>query len=146
MKIAISACLLGKKCRYDASDNKNEILLEKLQDDTLISFCPEDYAFGSPRPTMDLIRTAIGDKAISNETGKDLSIPVVDYADTFFNVHSEIDLVIGKDRSPSCGVCSAKLYDEKKNLLSASEAGLMIKEAEKRNILCIDAEKYGEEL
>jgi len=41
-----------------------------------------------------------------------------------------------------CGVCSSKLYDENKELLSKSEAGLMTQEAQKRNILCIDAEKY----
>ena len=144
-KIAISACLLGEACRYDATDNKNATLLEQLQADKLIPFCPEDFAFGSPRPTMDLIRTSSGDKALSNETGEDLSPPVLDYAQNFFNAHPEIDLVIGKDRSPSCGVCSAKLYDEEKNLLSTSEAGLMIKEANKRNIPCIDAEKYGEQ-
>jgi uncharacterized protein YbbK (DUF523 family) len=142
MKIAISACLLGEKCRYDGSDNKSEILLEKLQDDTLISFCPEDDAFGSPRPTMDLVRTSTGDKAISNETGEDLSAPVVDYANTFFNTYPDIDMFIGKDRSPSCGVCSAKLYDEKKNLLSSSEAGFMAKEALRRGITAVDAEEY----
>ena len=142
--IAISACLLGNKCRYDATDNKNDLLLKQLEGKKLIPFCPEDFAFGSPRPTMDLIRTDFGDKALSNETGEDLSPPVLDYAHTFFNAHPEIDLVIGKDRSPSCGVCSAKLYDEEKNLLSSSEAGLMIKEAKKQNIPCIDAEKYGE--
>jgi len=143
--IAISACLLGNKCRYDATDNKNDLLLKQLEGKKLIPFCPEDFAFGSPRPTMDLIRTDFGDKAISNETGEDLSPPVLDYAHSFFNAHPEIDLVIGKDRSPSCGVCSAKLYDEEKNLLSTTEAGLMIKEANKRNIPCIDAEKYGEQ-
>ena len=143
-KIAISACLLGEACRYDATDNKNAKLLEQLKEDTLIPFCPEDFAFGSPRPTMDLIRTDTGDKAISNMSGEDLSLPVVDYAKTFFETHPDIDLVIGKDRSPSCGVCSAKLYDEKRKLLSSTEAGLMMKEAQKRNIPCIDAEKYGE--
>jgi uncharacterized protein YbbK (DUF523 family) len=142
MKIAISACLLGEKCRYDGSDNKSEILLEKLQDDTLISFCPEDDAFGSPRPTMDLVCTSTGYKAISNETGEDLSAPVVDYANTFFNTYPDIDMFIGKDRSPSCGVCSAKLYDKKKNLLSSSEAGLMAKEALRRGITAVDAEEY----
>jgi len=140
--IAISACLLGEKCRYDATDNKNDVLIEQLQGDRLIPFCPEEYAFGTPRPTMDLIRTSHGDKAISNETGEDLSTPVIDYAHTFFDAHPDIDLVIGKDRSPSCGVCSSKLYDEEKNLLSYQEAGLMMKEAQRRNISCIDAEKY----
>ena len=141
-KIAISACLLGQKCRYDASDNKDENLLDSLKDTQLIPFCPEDHAFGTPRPTMDLVQTKEGDKAISNETGRDLSKPVEHYATMFFNTHPDIDLVIGKDRSPSCGVCSARLYDEEKNLLSSTEAGLMIKEAQKRNINCVDAEMY----
>lgn len=141
-KIAISACLLGKACRYDASDNRNEALLNKLKRHTLIPFCPEDYAFGSPRPTMDLVRTIQGDKAISNKTGEDLTAPVVGYAKDFFDIHKQIDLFIGKDRSPSCGVYSAKLYDTDKNLLSTTEAGLMSKEALERNIECIDAESY----
>lgn len=140
--VAISACLLGQKCRYDASDNKNEILLAQLTGVKLIPFCPEDHAFGSPRPTMDLVRTAQGDKALSNATRKDLSSPVIQYAIDFFDAYSGIDLLIGKDRSPSCGVCSAKLYDEEKNLLSSSEAGLMVKEAKKRHIRCMDAEEF----
>jgi len=140
--IAISACLLGEPCRYDATDNKNETLLDQLDEHTLIPFCPEDYAFGSPRPTMDLVRTAQGDKAISNKTGQDLTLPVAGYAEAFFDTHTQIDLFIGKDRSPSCGVCSARLYDKKKNLLSSNEAGLMAKEALRRNIDCIDAEDF----
>lgn len=144
--IAISACLLGEKCRYDATDNKNSNLLAQLEGDNLIPFCPEDDAFGSPRPTMDLIGSSDAYRAISNETGEDLSSPVLTYANHFFDTHSNIDLFIGKDRSPSCGVCSGKRYDEEKNLLSSSEAGLMAKEALKRNIKCIDAEKYGETL
>ncbi|CAA6818579.1 MAG: COG1683: Uncharacterized conserved protein / FIG143828: Hypothetical protein YbgA [uncultured Sulfurovum sp.] len=140
--VAISACLLGNKCRYDAKDNKNEDLLEKLEGHTLISFCPEEHAFGTPRPTMDLVAYEEGNKAISNESGVDLSAPVQTYAQNFFDTHTNIDLFIGKDRSPSCGVCSAKLYDKEKNLLSTNEAGLMAKEALERGIVCVDAEAY----
>jgi uncharacterized protein YbbK (DUF523 family) len=108
---------------YDATDNKNEELLKKLENHELISFCPEDHAFGSPRPTMDLIKTEQGIKAISNKTGRDLSVAIEGYAKTFFDKHVDIDLFIGKDRSPSCGVCSARLYDHEKNLLSMKETG-----------------------
>ena len=142
MKIAISACLLGEKCRYDASDNRDELLLSKLKGSELISFCPEDYAFGSPRPTMDLVKTKSGVRAISNETAEDLSPAIEEYAKEFFNTHGNFDLFVGKDRSPSCGVCSARLYDTKKNLLSSDEAGLMAKEAKKRGIKSVDAEDY----
>ncbi len=141
-KIAISACLVGEQCRYDATDNYNAELMSKLEGYELISFCPEDHAFGSPRPTMDLIQTQLGIKAISNLTGNNLSAPVEDYAKTFFDKHTDIDLFIGKDRSPSCGVCSAKLYDQEKNLLSDKEAGLMAKEAKIRGIRSLDAEDF----
>ncbi len=141
-KIAISACLLGEKCRYDATDNKDIDLLAKLEGADLIPFCPEDFAFGSPRPTMDLVRTQQGDRALSNLTGEDLSTSIIQYATVFFDTHPDVDLFIGKDRSPSCGVCSARLYDQEKNLLSSEEAGLMAKEAKKRNINCVDAEDF----
>jgi len=141
-KVAISACLLGEKCRYDATDNYDAVLLKKLEGVERIPFCPEDHAFGSPRPTMDLIQTEQGQKVISNLTGIDLSVPIKQYATAFFDMHPDIDLFIGKDRSPSCGVCSAKLYDQEKNLISTKETGFMAKEAKKRGIEAIDAEKY----
>lgn len=141
-KVAISACLLGEACRYDGTDNRNDLLVGKLKGCELILFCPEDEAFGTPRPTMDLIETREGIRAISNETGKDLSAPVEAYAKRFFDSHGDIDLFIGKDRSPSCGVCCAKLYDEHKVLISEKEAGIMAKEAIKRSIEAVDAEAY----
>lgn len=141
-KVAISACLLGEKCRYDATDNYDAVLLKKLEGVERISFCPEDHAFGSPRPTMDLIQTELGIKAISNLTGDDLSTPVEQYAREFFDKHTDIDLFIGKDRSPSCGVCSAKLYDQEKHLISDKGTGLMAKEARIRGIRSLDAEDF----
>jgi len=145
-RIAISACLLGKACRYDGTDNRNDLLLEQLKGCELIPFCPEDDAFGTPRPTMDLIDKEEGIRAISNETGEDLSAAVEAYAKDFFDSYDDVDLFIGKDRSPSCGVCSAKLYGEHKVLLSDKAAGLMAKEAMRRGIEAIDAEAYIEKV
>jgi uncharacterized protein YbbK (DUF523 family) len=54
----------------------------------------------------------------------------------------DIEIFIGKDRSPSCGVCSAKLYSENGDLISSKEAGVMAKEALKRKIASFDAEGY----
>ncbi|MEA3418450.1 MAG: DUF523 domain-containing protein [Campylobacterota bacterium] len=145
-KVAISACLMGQKCRYDATDNRDVRLLGKLEGYELVPFCPEDHAFGSPRPTMDLIETEQGVKAISNLTGADLSPPVQRYAKIFFDNHPDIDLYIGKDRSPSCGVCSARLYDREKHLLNSAGVGLMSAEARKRGIESWDAEEYLEDI
>ncbi len=141
-KVAISACLLGRTCRYDGRENRDSILLEKLESEELIPFCPEDFCYGTPRPTMDLVETQQGVRALSNLIGADLSAPIIAYAEAFFDTHPDIDLLIGKDRSPSCGVCSARLYDREKNLLSDEATGLMVKVAKAKGIECWDAESY----
>jgi len=141
-KISISSCLLGCNCRYDASHNLNQMLLERLDEYELIPFCPEDYAFGSPRPTMDLIKEEKDISAVSNATQKNLSQAIFNYAKAFFDQNPAIELFIGKDRSPSCGVKSAKVYDKEKNLLHTEGTGLMAQVAKERGIECWDAEEY----
>ncbi len=142
MKVAISACLLGNKCRYDGSENYDPKLIGKLQGCELIPFCPEDFCYGTPRPTMDLIDKDGEIKAISNLTKADLTPPIKEYAKAFFDSNPEIELFIGKDRSPSCGVCSARLYNEKKELISSNATGIMAQEAIDRGIKAVDAEEY----
>ncbi|HIP41927.1 MAG TPA: DUF523 domain-containing protein [Campylobacterales bacterium] len=141
-KVALSACLMGHSCRYDASDNLNETLLKKLSLYKIIPFCPEDDAFGSPRPTMDLIENGQTIEAISNKTNENLSLPITLYAQNFFNQHPDIKLFIGKDRSPSCGVCSAKIYNQNRDLIATNGTGLMAQEALKRGITSWDSELY----
>ncbi len=145
-KIAVSACLLGDACRYDGTDNRSDLLLSLLEEEEIVSFCPEDFAFGTPRPTMDLVDTPQGIRAVSNATGEDLSEPVTAYAKRFFDRHNDIDLFIGKDRSPSCGVCSAKCYDRQHRLISTQCMGLMAAEAKRRKIPAWDAEDYIKDL
>jgi len=141
-KVAISACLLGRECRYDATSNYNKELLDLLNGYELIAFCPEDYAFGSPRPTMDLISVNGSIEARSNKTGENLSPAITEYAQNFFETHPNIELYIGKDRSPSCGVCTAKIYDSEKSLLVENGTGLMSQQAVDSGIECWDAKVF----
>jgi len=144
-KVAVSACLLGNRCRYDGRENSMPELLALLEDAQIVAFCPEDFAFGTPRPTMDLVQTAKGVRALSNLSGADLSPPVQAYADAFFDTHPDIDLFIGKDRSPSCGVQSARLYDRDKRLITDEATGLMAARAIKKGIESVDAEAFVQE-
>lgn len=140
-KVALSACLLGCSCRYDAKHNLNKALLGLLSSYEIIPFCPEDHCFGTPRPTMDLIQKEEV-LAISNEDNKNLSEPIIEYAKDFFYANPDIEFFIGKDRSPSCAVESAKVYDEKKVLVDKKGTGLMTKIALEFKIECWDAEVY----
>ncbi|MCB4747130.1 MAG: DUF523 domain-containing protein [Sulfurovum sp.] len=142
-KVAVSACLMGESCRFDGTNNYNNMLLEALRCMEVVPFCPEDFSFGTPRPTMDLVKKEKNNiRAISNESGTDLSEPIIAYAKDFFDTHSDIDLFIGKDRSPSCGVCSSKCYDQAKKLISTEETGLMAMEAKHRGIKAVDVQTY----
>ncbi len=142
MKVAISACLLGNKCRYDGSENYDPKLIGKLEGRELVPFCPEDFCYGTPRPTMDLVDKNGDIKAISNLTQADLTQPIKEYAKAFFDTNKDIELFVGKDRSPSCGVCSAKLYNSNKELIAANATGLMAQEAKDRGIKAVDAEEF----
>ncbi len=143
-KVALSACLYGVRCRYDGTDNKDVKLLNLLHfyGYEIVLFCPEDDCFGTPRPTMDLIQTDEGIKAISNLTGADLTPHIKEYAIEFFKDNSDIELFIGKDRSPSCGVRSARIYDREKNLIKKDGSGIMAEVAKKYVNECKDAEEY----
>jgi len=141
-KVAISACLTGCSCRYDGDDNLNETLLEQLELFEIVPFCPEEECFGTPRPTIDLVDDGKRIEAISNETAKNLSQPIINYAENFFNENPNIKLFIGKDRSPSCAVHSGKVYDAEKNLLHKNGTGLMAKVALDFGIECWDSEEY----
>ena len=141
-KVALSACLTGCSCRYDGKENLNRPLLEQLSSYEIIPFCPEDFCFGTPRPTMDLVDNGQTIEAISNENGSNLSEPIIAYAKDFFKQHSEVELFIGKDRSPSCAVKSGKIYDRKKNLLHIKGTGLMAKVALDLGIESWDSEEY----
>ncbi|WP_457593376.1 DUF523 domain-containing protein [Hydrogenimonas sp.] len=141
-KIALSACLAGKNCRYNGELKGNPEVVAHLEKEgyEIIEFCPEDTCFGTPREAMDLIQTDEGIKALTKFSNEDRTLPVVEYAERFFTKHPDIDLFVGKARSPSCGVCTALLYDEEGNLLSDTEAGIMAAEAQARDIEAVDDE------
>jgi len=141
--VAISACLMGQNCRYNGEIKRDDTLLALLKDTKLIPFCPEDACYGTPRDSMDLVEISPSEiRALSNATGLDFTEPIQEYADKFFTDNPDIDIYIGKDRSPSCGVKSAKLYDKNKKLISDTATGIMSKMALEKIDNVIDAEDY----
>jgi len=140
---AVSACLAGKNCRYNGELKGNPEVMEKLKREgyEVVLFCPEDACFGTPREAMDLTLTDEGIKALTKFSKEDRTSPIAEYAEKFFDDHPEVTLFVGKARSPSCGVCTARLYDEEGHLISEKEAGIMAAEAKARGIEALDDEK-----
>ena len=107
MKILVSACLLGEKCKYNGGDNYNEKLHALLEGHEVIPVCPEVAGgLGIPRIPCEIV----GGK-VMNAAGES--------KDREFRLGAEIcletarkekiDLAILQSRSPSCGV--REVYD-----------------------------------
>ena len=143
-KAALSACLAGKNCRYNGEIKARPEVAAKLEKEgyEIVLFCPEDACFGTPREAMDLTVTDEGVKALTKESREDCTPCLAEYAESFFDEHSDIALFVGKARSPSCGVRTARLYDGEGNLLSDEEAGVMAAEAVSRGIRALDDESF----
>ena len=105
MKIGISACLLGYKYRYDATDKKNEELIDLLKEHELIPVCPE-LSSGFPVPHYPI--ELKDDKAYMKD-GSDVTEKLSKGCKICLELIKDCDMVIFKSKSPSCGY--KKIYD-----------------------------------
>lgn len=115
MKIAVSACLLGKKVRFDKGHKRDEFIMDELSKYAeFISFCPENFAFGSPRPSIRMVKDNENLKIISNKTGEDLTDTLLQSSKNDLEKVKTNNVVgiIFKSKSPTCGLMSSKVYLE----------------------------------
>lgn len=106
-KILLSACLLGKSCRYDGHDNycKDIELLKKHFE--IIIICPEvDGGLPTPRYPCEIK----GTKVINNQ-GEDVTSFFIKGADHALAIAQQygIKKAVLKEKSPSCG--HFQIYD-----------------------------------
>lgn len=111
--IAVSACLLGHKVRYDGEHQANALIQQLTQSFNIIAVCPEvEIGLGVPREKVELHRRNGKIRLLSSsQPVTDLTDQMIHYADTFLRQH-KISGMILKDKSPSCGIANCKLYDE----------------------------------
>ncbi len=129
-KIAVSACLLGRRCRYDGDHRLDEKLIQELEElgnVEIIPFCPEEKVLGVPRERIDIVEESV----IGQESGKDYTEAIVQEAQEFISQHPQIDIVYSKSGSPSCALCSAKVFNQKREILTSRGMGVFIKELKK---------------
>ena len=117
-EVAVSACLLGQAVRYDGKEKTHSLLVDcftRLFSDqiALVPFCPEVGAgLGVPRPKIQLVRhkqEPIRVLGVENHT-QDVTERIQSYARVFIKQYPDIQYVIVKSRSPSCGYQSTPLF------------------------------------
>ncbi len=117
MKVVISACLLGVRCRYDGGHSQNETAMQHQRTCQLIPVCPEESGgLPTPRPPAEIVG---GDgNAVLDGKAKVMTVDGIDVTEAYLQgAHHALAVaqtynatqIILKAKSPSCGCGS--IYD-----------------------------------
>ena len=130
MKIGVSSCLFGNMCRYDGLNSKDDFIVDTLSKDfTIVSFCPEDDIFGTPRETISLKEFQNEIKVYTNETKNDVTNILQKSINSIIVKMKDENLCgfILKSKSPSCGIYNVKVYDGLTDSYERKGVGLFTK-------------------
>ena len=108
MKILVSACLLGKACRYDGASRPCAHIIELKERHTIIPVCPEVMGgLPTPRPASEIQ----ADGRLVNILGKDVTAEYHRGAEAVLALAREhgTTVAILKDKSPAGG--KGRIYD-----------------------------------
>ena len=107
MKIMVSACLLGQRCKYDGGHNHNERVIAFTEGHEVIPVCPEMAGgLSAPRLPCEIVNGIVLNSAGENKDRefREGAAKCLELAK-----EKDIDLAILQPRSPSCGV--GRVYD-----------------------------------
>ena len=138
MKIAVSACLLGRNCKYNGGNNRSQAVLDFLEGHTVISVCPE-VTGGLPVPRVPV---ELRDGRAVNKNGEDVTAFFRRGVEqTMARLSGEdIDLAILQPRSPSCGC--REIYDGSFSGKKISGKGMFAKALADAGIPLKSAEEF----
>ncbi len=119
LRILMSACLSGIYCGYDGTANgEYPSALKILTYDTVrvVRFCPEDFAFGTPRAMCDIhggtgFDVLDGKARVLTEKGDDWTTGMIAASEKMLALATQeaIELAVLMDISAACG--SQVIYD-----------------------------------
>lgn len=110
-KVAVSACLLGELCRYDGQSKSDAAVMSAFKNDEIILFCPEAPVLGTPRERICVIQKGDQRIVIGEESGEDFTSAIMAQVDLLVQNHPDLDAIVLKSKSPSCGLETTPIYD-----------------------------------
>ena len=134
MKVLVSACLLGRDCKYNGGNNFDPKVAEFVRDREIVAVCPEE-CLGMPRIPMEIV-----DGVLINRDGEIVDGTVrAEVAKILERIKNEdIEYCILKSRSPTCGV--RQVYDGSFSGKLVDGMGVLAQALRDAGYRCIDAE------
>ena len=139
-KIVVSACLLGRNCKYNGGNNFSPRVAEFVKDREVVEVCPEVLAgLGIPRTHIE-IRDGIVVDRDGNRVDEAIRAAV---AQLLAELEGEkIHCAVLKSRSPTCGV--RQVYDGSFSGTLVEGAGVLAQALMDAGYRVIDAEELPE--
>lgn len=140
MKILVSACLLGKNCKYNGGNNLNQRVLDFIEGHEVIGVCPEQLGgLSTPRLPAEIV-----DGVVTNKEGVSVDAEFRKGAQAALAaaLENKVDLAILQSRSPSCGV--KEIYDGSFSGKKIKGQGVFAKLLSAHGIKVLDAEDVAE--
>ena len=137
MKILVSACLLGRNCKYNGGSNLDNKVAEFLRGKEIIEICPEELAgLGIPRVPIEIV-----DGVLRDQAGVDKDAPVRKAVARILESIRDEDIAcaILKSRSPTCG--PRQVYDGTFSGTLRDGAGVLAQALMDAGIRVVDAEE-----
>ena len=141
--ILISACLLGKNCRYNGGHSQLTELDE--MDVEWIPVCPEESGgLGTPRPSAEMQENAEtilnGKGKIITNKGKNVTSEFIQGAEKSLQLGlgAEVKIAVLKSKSPSCGI--GKIYDGSFTKSLKTGNGIFAHLCHENDIACISSD------
>lgn len=114
--VLVSACLMGKNCRYDGGNKKDLRLIKLLKNKDISLLCPEvEGGLNTPRPPAEIIDgegyDVLQKRAhVFNKEGEDVTDSFIRGCQKALTGidFTEVEFAVLKSRSPSCG--ANKIY------------------------------------
>jgi uncharacterized protein YbgA (DUF1722 family)/uncharacterized protein YbbK (DUF523 family) len=135
--IGISACLIGEKVRFDASNKPSNFCNKELgQHVTYKAYCPE-VAVGMPipRPTIRLIKDEQIIKVSRPDGSGDVTTAIKAYGKKIASISQNLSGYVFCAKSPTCGMERVKVYSPSGDPLQAQGIGVFSREIMKANPL-----------
>ena len=137
MKVMVSACLLGRNCKYNGGSNLSEKTVEYVKGKDVIEVCPEVLAgLGIPRIPIEIVDGVLRDRD-GNEKDTVLREAIARILKQIEG--EEIECAILKSRSPTCG--PRQVYDGTFSGVLRDGAGLFAQALMDAGIRVIDVEE-----
>ncbi len=116
-KVAISACLLGEFCRYDGASKSDAAVIAAFENDEIIPFCPEAPVLGTPRQRISVVKKGDQRFVMGEQSGEDFTQAILAQVELLVQNHPDLDMIVLKSKSPSCGLGTTPIFNEKKEAI-----------------------------